>query len=67
MPGNDLAGMPILMPNSSAWDCGKLCKTTTECKAFSYKTIEKKCYLKSTDSGTDSQSNTVSGLKNCGM
>ena len=49
----------------SAQECQRLCQETEECLVFTYKTGNKECWLKSTDSGRSYRVGDISGKNFC--
>ena len=45
--------------------CGQLCKDNTQCKFWTYRTTDKKCWLKYSDDGLRKESDRISGTNQC--
>ena len=50
----------------SVGQCQALCQSRDGCEFFTYKTSNKECWLKTSNSGSGYQSGAISGPKSCG-
>lgn len=62
----DFEGNDIGKVDAADWEtCGRICSINSRCKFWTFRTSDKKCFMKDTDSGLEKKSGRISGTNRC--